>query len=327
MDFVYKSCIGKWSTQQYRQNERFDAWQAMLNESHLSWSLEKSQPKGFFGKLEMAPVGDLKVVRCICEPCSGVRRPPEIAKDNVDYFGLLLILSGYEDVSSRGISACLEPGTFYLWDSTETTHFYLHTNIHKITLFVPQNRLRNALPHVDRLIGKPINWQNGLGAVTASLISNLSQHTGDLNCRQGCALAETTIDLIASCLWDKYSQAEEKPRGDLLARIKDYIEANLEDQILDPPSLAYQFGISVRYLHLLFEEESLSVSRWVMERRLEHCRRELASSNRKNSITEVAYRWGFYDSSHFSRSFKQRYGVSPKQYCKQTDKLEQFDSE
>ena len=314
MSVANETDIRTWSTQRYRVNERFDAWQSMLNESHLSWSLQKRQPVGFFGNLEVAQMGDLTVSRCICEPCSGARHSLEIGKDNAAYYGLLLILSGYENVSTRGLNACLGPGNFFLWDSTITTSFYLHSNIHKVTVFFPQQKLKNALPNVDELIGKPINGKNGLAAITANLISNLGNHTSYLNTLQGQALAESTTTLIASCLWGQQPLAEDKTSHDLLCRIKDYIEINLRDPNLDPPTLADQFGISIRYLHLLFEEEQFSVARWIMERRLDHCRRELANIQRDDNITQIAYRWGFNDSAHFSRCFKQRYGLSPRQY-------------
>jgi AraC-like DNA-binding protein len=28
-------------------------------------------------------------------------------------------------------------------------------------------------------------------------------------------------------------------------------------------------------------------------------------------VTEIAFRWGFKDSAHFSRSFKREFGISP----------------
>jgi AraC-like DNA-binding protein len=34
------------------------------------------------------------------------------------------------------------------------------------------------------------------------------------------------------------------------------------------------------------------------------------------SISEICFRWGFNGSAHFSRSFKERYGVSPRDYRK-----------
>jgi transcriptional regulator GlxA family with amidase domain len=79
------------------------------------------------------------------------------------------------------------------------------------------------------------------------------------------------------------------------------------------------FHISLRYLYLLFGDESTSVSRWIMERRLEHCRRQLVCSHRSFTITEVALRWGFNDPAHFSRAFKKRCGVSPRAYREGTD--------
>ena len=31
-------------------------------------------------------------------------------------------------------------------------------------------------------------------------------------------------------------------------------------------------------------------------------------------VSEIAFAWGFNDASHFSRAFKQRFGMSPKEY-------------
>jgi hypothetical protein len=41
----------------------------------------------------------------------------------------------------------------------------------------------------------------------------------------------------------------------------------------------------------------------VRRRRLLRCRAELDGADTEASITEIAYRWGFNDSAHFSRLF------------------------
>lgn len=304
----------RWSSQCFPLKERYDAWQAKLNDSHLRWTLERSQTARFLAKLESGRLGDLQVVRCICDPCSGFRRSREIAVDNSAYYGLLLIYEGHEEVVCRGQSSLLGPGSFLLWDSTAPTSFRLHSPIHKITVFVPQNRMRDALPHVDRLVGKTIDWQRGLGAVTASHISALGSQTAHIDGRQAHSVVETTLELIATCLGSEQPQIGGMAGADLLARIKNHIEANLEDPDLCPHSLSQHFGISVRYLHLLFKDDSFSVSRWILERRLERCRRELVRSGLRKNITEVAFCWGFNDSAHFSRVFRKRYGLSPREY-------------
>ena len=53
------------------------------------------------------------------------------------------------------------------------------------------------------------------------------------------------------------------------------------------------------------------MSRWTRQQRLERCRRQLAGAMGSTTVTEVAFRWGFNDSAHFSRAFKQAFGVSP----------------
>jgi len=48
---------------------------------------------------------------------------------------------------------------------------------------------------------------------------------------------------------------------------------------------------------------------------LQQNREDLASAaQRKRSITEIAFSWGFNSSPHFSRLFKERYGISPRRY-------------
>ncbi|MFH9355742.1 helix-turn-helix domain-containing protein, partial [Kitasatospora sp. NPDC017646] len=65
---------------------------------------------------------------------------------------------------------------------------------------------------------------------------------------------------------------------------------------------------------------------WVRQRRLDACRRELERpSRRQTSVSAVAHRWGFVSHSHFSRAFRDAYGISPREwqaYAVQTDGLD-----
>ena len=49
--------------------------------------------------------------------------------------------------------------------------------------------------------------------------------------------------------------------------------------------------------------------KWLTERRLEHAKRLL--SNMHKTVSEAAFESGFENTSHFSRAFKERFGVSP----------------
>src|SRR4029077_19054695 len=74
-------------------------------------------------------------------------------------------------------------------------------------------------------------------------------------------------------------------------------------------------GISVRHLHRLFAAKSCTVAEWIRGRRLERCRTDLSDPHlRDRNITDIALGWGFSDSAHFSHSFKQEFGVSPREF-------------
>jgi hypothetical protein len=68
----------------------------------------------------------------------------------------------------------------------------------------------------------------------------------------------------------------------------------------------------VRYLHRLFHDQGTSVARWVRERRLANCRRDLEDpALAQRGVQAIARRWGFEDPAHFSKIFKASYGDPP----------------
>jgi AraC-like DNA-binding protein len=81
--------------------------------------------------------------------------------------------------------------------------------------------------------------------------------------------------------------------------------------------LAQANHISVRYLHRLFHDQGTSVARWVCERRLANCRRDLEDpALAQRGVHSIARRWGFEDPAHFSKIFKASYGDPPGVYRK-----------
>ncbi|WP_213980891.1 helix-turn-helix domain-containing protein [Sphingomonas sp. dw_22] len=97
-------------------------------------------------------------------------------------------------------------------------------------------------------------------------------------------------------------------------RIRAFIDARLADPELSPSQIATGCGISLRRLHRAFAGTEWSVCGWIRHRRLEHCRQDLLDpANDRLSITQIAFRWGFNDAAHFSRSFREAYRQAPRE--------------
>lgn len=102
-------------------------------------------------------------------------------------------------------------------------------------------------------------------------------------------------------------------RSATVYRLKNYLLMHLRDPDLSMPQAAAAMGISARYARQLLADEQTSFRSYIQGQRLDRCRRDLTDPRHATrNVGDVAFAWGFNDLAHFSRIFKQRFGVSPR---------------
>ncbi|MFF3565873.1 helix-turn-helix domain-containing protein [Streptomyces sp. NPDC002574] len=75
-------------------------------------------------------------------------------------------------------------------------------------------------------------------------------------------------------------------------------------------------GVSVRTLHRAFAAADDTVMRCVGRRRTQEAHAEMVRTGGAVTITELAAKWNFSDSSHFIRRFKELYGTTPAAFAR-----------
>lgn len=101
------------------------------------------------------------------------------------------------------------------------------------------------------------------------------------------------------------------------SQLQTFLMANLSDPELDVDTCARALGISKRYIHKMFEANGMRYSKFILQHRLERCRDELINPRYTTlSIEQVAFRNGFNDPAHFSRTFRAMFGMSPTMWRK-----------
>ncbi|MDM0022251.1 AraC family transcriptional regulator [Variovorax saccharolyticus] len=99
----------------------------------------------------------------------------------------------------------------------------------------------------------------------------------------------------------------------ILFRAKEYVRTHLASSDLDIHSVSSAVNVSAKHLERLFRQQGESLMRHVWETRLDRAESLLRSAGPGGpSVQEIASRSGFATAAHFSRSIKQRYGMSPK---------------
>jgi AraC-like DNA-binding protein len=129
----------------------------------------------------------------------------------------------------------------------------------------------------------------------------------------GQRVGEQTLDMMETLLGDSDGSLMSGRSDILILRAKTMIARHLGDSRLSLDEIATELRISTNYLAKLFRMEGTTVMRYVLEKRLERAHSLVKKLDQhRMQIQEIAYMCGFESPSHFSRMFKQHFGVSPR---------------
>jgi len=99
----------------------------------------------------------------------------------------------------------------------------------------------------------------------------------------------------------------------LLQRVRDLVEARLQDPQFSVVAIARECHVSVRAVQKIFASIGTTPSAYIQERRLVRAAEKLVTYP-EVTITQVAFDHGFNDSAYFARCFRRRNGVTPREF-------------
>lgn len=95
--------------------------------------------------------------------------------------------------------------------------------------------------------------------------------------------------------------------------LRQYVEQHLSEPELNAQRIAEALGITARYVQMLFSRMQTTASHYILEHRLQLVAERL-SNETGSRIGDLALEAGFSDLSHFCRCFRNRFGVSAREY-------------
>ncbi|HEY7986096.1 MAG TPA: helix-turn-helix domain-containing protein [Methylophilaceae bacterium] len=235
------------------------------------------------------------------------------------YLGVVL-LSGSYVLEQNGRETFLNPGDMAIYDATRPHRLQCSREFSKIIVTIPRSEMRARLAGVEHCTALHIPGDSGVGAVASRFIRSAAEQAASLSQGEFSALAEHSLDLLTLALAGVRPQSFNlsRSRSLSLSRVKDFVERHLADPAMDTALVENGVGLSARYINDLFKDEHTSLMRYVWQRRLECCRKDmLGLAHRGHRISDIAFRWGFNDLSHFSRAFRLYAGCSPRDFMMQ----------
>ena len=247
-----------------------------------------------------------------------IKRQAKSDRDDDRHCYLVSQRSGTSSITQGGTTLNLVQGDIVLMDSVGSCEIVPHGLIEHTSLCLPRNVVARSMGDGKDLFGK-ISARSASGRLLRLLIDQLHiSESMDVRSDESEAMLSALISLLTpalSALDGAPWPGEHLPTESLRRNAQRLIDESLTHPNLSPVLLAKRMSISVRHLYRLFEEEGDSVCRYIQRSRLIRSASDLGNPHlREESITSIAYKWGFTDSSHFSRAFKKQFEQSPKDY-------------
>jgi len=307
------------STDAVLPQRRVEYWNDAACESLTPQVAEPLNPRTFSGRLVRADVGDLRFVEFNSDAAVVRHSRAHIARSGGGAYFLVRFQLGNESVCSQGgQDVHLRAGDFSLCDTGRPYQLAFNRPVSILTLRVAKNVLQRYVGSPESLVHVPVSGSAGAGALASRVIREI-WNSSDVALGPGIAprCANVVLELIASAyVGISRGNADRSCLASALRlRIMDFIDQKLSDPDLSPVIVAQALKISSRHVHRLFAQQGGTVTRYILQRRLEKCRAALADPLLAGlSLTRICSEYGFRSLPHFSRLFRDEYGMAPRDY-------------
>lgn len=313
------------STQGLSPSKQAICFQNLIKQGFFDCDASVEPVNGTYAaELEIVKLGELDILKYHGAGIQKAqRRSGHIRRDSSEDLLLYLPLTAVVDIEHSGTQCRLSPGHFsFINTAYPFSGIISADNQPTYSAFViklPSTRVRKHLPVIDRYRNTPFELRGGSGRIMMSFLESLIEEAHLVEEAEAPLLEDSLVNLIVSTAHQAiYGHNKQLTGGSAPSKkathdeIVSFIESNLSNPNLHTTYIAEQCGISLRYLHALFENTSYTVCSWIREQRLEKCREVLQNPEAASlSILEIAMSWGFNEGSHFTRCYKSRFGISP----------------
>jgi AraC-like DNA-binding protein len=267
----------------------------------VAGTVTPASPSDFCGEGLRVELGDLSLVRIRLSPARYEHRP-----GMPDLIDVVYLLEGALRYRSPGGRRAVAPGTLVFSRPTrgDVLEIAVESTFVRVTMpaaIIPAE----VLPQADLpMLTVPAGLIQPFVGVVVGVIG------GPERCMPStaAALEDAIIGMAEALLVEALGEVPPVAAVSLGDRARRYIDANLTDPRMGPDEVAAVLGVSARALHLAFENEELSVARYIQHRRLIEVDRALESGSLE-SVAVLARRFGFSTPDRLSRSFRAEFGA------------------
>jgi len=289
--------LGVLSTDLLKPSIRFDFWSDVVCRTFTMLECQTADRAGFRAKLCSRSIAGISVAR-VDATASGVVRTADLIRSHHDDAHIVMLqISGITRVRQGERFRMMSPGEL---DVVQADQPYLLDFPRLFSQYVIK------LPRSAQPAG------NAISPTARRFVRSLARDLLDPDIAPDSICDDVTARALEELLCRRPGEAvPSRHAPDLYGMAVAMIREKMFEPLLGRDRVAEELGVSVRTLARAFAMRATTFERSLWNCRLEAAHEALLSNRGRATVTEIALRHGFSDSSHFARRFKQRFGATP----------------
>jgi AraC family transcriptional activator of tynA and feaB len=294
-----------------------EQYQAALSQSVYPIRLELSgSSEQFRAGLAIRQIGALTLIKACANEAFHCRGQATLMSGEHGHFLLQLQETGGTAYTHEGRFALCPAQSLILMDARRPIVGEQFGSADALIVKVPIRMIKSILPRAEDYCSRPIDATVGSARILATMLDGLWTCSSTLSELDHHVLPRALAQLTEAVFYEQGSYEHDATVQKTLQfeRLTRTVRANIHDDSLSAQSLSRMLNISRSTLYGVTRVAGTTVERMIIDARLAYVAGKLDGPHCTTSLTELAFAAGFRDLSHFSRRFKEKYGVTPAKY-------------
>lgn len=304
------------STDSLPAHERQHAWTEWIWRQFGGLESDLYGDTGFDGQMASTRAGDVVFTKLEANRHRVIRSPKLARASENQYLKIVAPWQGSAAVEQHGRQAWVRPGGWAIYDTTGSYEIANPERVEHLIVMVPKEQFLERGLRLEPLMARHVGGAKGISRVALEAMRSTWQELPSMGSVAARGAGEMIVELVRLSLLELAGRATETSQLEAFRdRIRDHISQHLRDPDLTIDRMAAALNCSKRHLHNAFSEEDDTLAHYIQRRRVQACMRDLRNPELAGrTITDIAMSWGFNNSAHFSRVFRDYAGLSPRDY-------------
>ena len=296
--------------------ERAGLWGDWINRLFSGLKNDVYGDAEFDGRMATVRAGDIVLTRLEANRHRVTRSASQVRASEQAYLKIVAPYVGCAGVEQKGREAWVTPDQWSIYDTTDSYAVANPVRVEHLIVMVPKAHFIERGLLLDPLMARRLGGSGGVARLALETMRSAYRELPGMSEVAARGVGDAITQFVHLSLLDLAGMGNAVTQREALhERIKQHVAQHLGDPGLSVDAIAHTLNCSRRQLYNAFAEEPDGVASYILNRRLQACRKTFDErSQAHRSITNVAFSFGFSNMAHFSRVFRSHLGMAPSDY-------------